>query len=138
MAAIRGSSRSAPENPAPRPSRRASHVGAFLLILSGIFFSVNFAQEWWVSHQVQAQVTQLKQQIAQQNATNAQLADQYTYMKSKAYTVAIARKNGLAFPGDKVMYVQQPAPHIIYHHATAPAPAPEQNIIVKLLSAIFR
>ena len=137
MAAVRGSSRTTGESASTRSSRPHRRWGIVLLVLSAIFFGVNFAQEWLTSHQVQQQAANLEVQIAQTNALNQQLQNQIAYYQSKQYIIPEARKLGMTRPGDVLMYVKQlPPTHRVVHVKQA-APAPRNSFFTNLLQAIF-
>jgi cell division protein FtsB len=137
MATVRGSGRVTVESASTRPNRRHRRWGFVLLLLSAIFFGVNFTQEWLTSHQVQQQAANLQAQIAQTNALNQQLQSQIAYFQSKQYIIPEARKLGMTRPGDVLMYVKQlPPTYRVVHVKKAPAP-PQSSLFANLLQAIF-
>ena len=137
MAAVRGSSRNTVESAPTRPGRRHRRWGIVLLLLSAIFFGVNFAQEWFTSHQVQQQAANLRTQIAQTNALNQQLQAQIGYYQSKQYIIPEARKLGMIRPGDVLMYVKAQPP--VYRTVRVPQAPPthKSDFFANLLQAIF-
>jgi len=116
--------------------RRAPRVGVVLFILSTVFFGVNFAQEWLVSHQVQQTATEIKREISQTEAHNIALQQAFTYYSSKAYVVRRAEELGMARPKDTLLVYQQGPPQVRIVHKPLPAPAPE-NVFTHVLHAIF-
>src|SRR5579884_2312348 len=137
MAAVRGSGRTTVESASTRPNRPHRRWGIVLLLLSAIFFGVNFTQEWLTSHQVEQQAADLQAQIAQTNALNQQLQSQIAYYQSKQYIIPEARKLGMTRPGDVLMYVKQlPPTYRVVHMKKAPA-GPQGNVFANLLQAIF-
>ena len=135
MAAARGAS-TAPVAPTPSVWR-SRRLGVALLALSAVFFGVNFAQEWWVSHQVQQQAASLRQQIGAQNALNAQLQSQISYYGSRQYIITRARQIGMSFPGDTLMQVVQQPTRYKTIRVPAPAQPQSQGFLSGLLHAIF-
>ncbi len=117
--------------------RRPPRVGVVLLVLSTLFFGVNFAQEWWVGHQVRQEAAQLQQQIDATNAYNKQLGSAKAYYASKSYVTRHAREIGMSRPKDVLLVYQQGPPHVRVVHVTKPAPAPE-NIFARLVHAVFQ
>jgi len=116
--------------------RRAPRVGVVLFILSIVFFGVNFAQEWLVSHQVQQEAVAIKREISQTEAHNIALQQAFTYYSSKAYVVRRAEELGMARSKDTLLVYQQGPPQVRIVHKTLPAPAPE-NVFTHVLHAIF-
>ena|SRR5947209_5157560 len=137
MATVRGSGRTTVESASTRPNRRHRRWGIVLLLLSAIFFGVNFAQEWLTSHQVQQQAANLQAQIAQTNTLNQQLQGQIAYFQSKQYIIPEARKIGMIRPGDVLMYVKQLPPTYRVVHVKKAPPAPRSSLFANLLQAIF-
>ncbi len=135
MSVVRGQSMS--NVVAERPSCRASRVGIILLVLSALFFGVNFTQEWWVTHGIEQSAAQLQRDIAATNAHNQQLRDEIVYVQSKEYIRRRARMLGMAEPGDTLaaMVVQQPRARIVRVYQQDPPP---RNAVVSLLRTIFQ
>lgn len=122
---------------ARRPAWRSPRVGVLLLLLSALFFSVNFAQEWWASHQVQQQAVQLQQKIDAATAQNARLQQQLSYYSSKQYVISQARVIGMGRPGDTLLVVNQGPARVRTIYVHAPAQVAPHNIFTRLLHALF-
>ena len=138
MAAVRRASRDMAEAAVVRPGRRAVRLGIVLLMLSALFFGVNFGQEWLISHQIQQRATQLQARITATNALNAQLQSQLAYYRSKEYIIPTARRAlGMARPGDTLMFVKQELPTVRIVRVPVQAPAAE-GLFIRLLRAIFQ
>lgn len=138
MAEVRGASRNSADSAPVRRTRRVSHLGVVLLFCSAVFFSINFAQEWWFSRQVQQNVAQLQDRVAHQQAVNAQLQQQLAYYNSKDYIVTQARAYGLVRAGDTLMHVTQlPGPTRVVRVAAQPT-APQESFFIRMLRAIFQ
>ena len=116
--------------------RRAPRVGVVLFILSIVFFGVNFAQEWLVSHQVQQTAAAIKREISQTEAHNIALQQAYTYYSSKPYVIRRAEELGMARPQDTLLVYQPGPPQVRVVPKTLPAPVPE-NAFMHVLHAIF-
>ena len=119
------------------PRRRPPRVGVVLFALSLLFFGVNFAQEWWVGHQVQQQAAWYQQQISATEKHNKQLLSDIAYFSSKSYITRHAREIGMARPTDTLLVFEQGSPQAHTVHVTRHAPVPE-NILTRLLHVVFQ
>jgi len=88
-----------------RPNRRARNIGIALLLLSVVFFGVNYAQKWWLNRQIEQRAAQLQQQINQQELWNAQLQQDIAYYRSKAFIMDQARVLGMSRPGETLISI---------------------------------
>lgn len=118
------------------PRRRAPRVGMVLFALSLVFFSVNFAQEWLVTHGVQQEAARITREIAQTEAGNADLTRAQAYYSSKPYILRRAREIGMARPGDTLLVYVPGAPQTRVVRVTKVAPA-QENVFARVLHAIF-
>ena len=117
--------------------RRSPRIGVALFVLSTLFFGINFAQEWWVSHGVRQEYVQRTQEIAQTRAHIATLQRASAYYASKSYITRRAREIGMARPNDTLLVFVPGTPTVRVVHVTRPAPQRE-NILARLLHAIFQ
>jgi len=119
------------------PRRRSPRISVVLFVLSTLFFGINFAQEWWVSHGVQQEAAQRQREIAQTQAHIGQLQRASAYYGSKSYITRRAREIGMTRPNDTLLVFVPGTPTVHIVHVTRPAPQRE-NILARLLHAIFQ
>ncbi len=106
-----------------RPNRRARNIGIALLLLSVVFFGVNYAQKWWLNRQIEQRAAQLQAQILQQEQWNAQLQQDIIYYRSKAFVEDQARVLGMSRPGETLISIHwDPVqPRVVHVQAHRPA-----------------
>ena len=136
MAGVRGPS---PESfSLARPNRRARNIGIALLLLSVVFFGVNYAQKWWLNRQIEQRAAQLQQRIDQQEAWNAQLRQDIIYYRSKPFIMDEARVLGMSRSGETLISIHWALtqPRVVHVQAHRPV-AREQSPAQHLLAAAF-
>lgn len=138
MKSVRGSTRAYNIGSSSGGSRSARwpRTGIVLLLLSGLFFVVNFAQEWLNSNGVKSQAAAMRQQVDMTNRLNAQLQSQLSYRVSKEYVISAARAYGMAMPGDTLMMVTTGPPRVHTVYVYKPAPQ-QENLLDHLLQTVL-
>ncbi len=104
-----------------RRIRRRRRAGSYPLQLAGaatfialatymvVLVVEKAAHPYWLGHSVQQEVTQMREQLAEQNARNARLRAQVQYLESEEGAETAARRAGYRRPGEQV-YLLPPTP----------------------------
>jgi cell division protein FtsB len=125
--------------------RISTRLGIALLVVSGLFFSANFADKAWVSYQVAQQKAQLIATIQQTQQQITTYSSDLKFMHTRAYYVEAARDFGFVQPGDipvSITTISPPANSsgsATHPAAASPAPTPatqQPSVFTRIMQAI--
>jgi cell division protein FtsB len=119
-----------PQDRTPRRRRRAGSyplqlIGAATVVIFVLFLLVlvieKVARPYWLGHQGDQQVAELRARLVAQRWRNAELRAKAAYLRSPEGGEATARRHGYRRPGEEVFVIAQPG------STTAVPPAPPAN-----------
>lgn len=122
-------------------SRHRRWLAMLVILLFAVYFMVTFGEQALRAQQLEAEVTQQRQAIAQIEEENEQLAAELEGLEStgyQAYVERIARRDlGLARPGDTVVLVRWQGESDLPAPQAEPAPPNDDPNWRRWLDALF-
>jgi cell division protein FtsB len=114
-----------------RPRTRSGMIWAAAVILLGAFLAVQLGRQVYASWSINQQVAQVRQQISDIEARNADLQRELDYLRSPAYISEQARRLGnLGRPGERVLIIppgaEEPLPTELQPPVEPPKPLLQQ------------